>query len=287
MKKVKQLLFAHPYDMGGFPIRQPFPTNNVESIGPFILLHHAYVKVPTHIPPKQAGVGPHPHRGFAPVTFIFEGAVHHRDSRGNSSIIEKGGVQWMNAGMGVIHSERPPENIHEMGGVQEIIQLWVNTPAKHKMDIPQYLPLTKSDIPSTVSTDGLTTINVVAGEVNGIKGPINGLSPLSAATIELKAGAELTLQVAEKHESLLYILSGKIKVSGYGIAEHHHAVVFESEGNEITLNAEEDTRILYLTGEIIPEKMVAQGPFVMNSESEIMMAYRDYQMGKMGVLIEE
>lgn len=287
MKSVKYTLFAHPYDMGGFPIRQPFPTNNIESIGPFILLHHALVKVPTHIPPKQAGVGPHPHRGFAPVTFIFEGAVHHRDSRGNNSVVEKGGVQWMNAGMGVIHSERPPENIHEIGGVQEIIQLWVNTPAKHKMDVPVYIPLSKEDIPSTISEDGLSTINVVAGTVNGVKGKIEGFSPLSAATIDLKEGAKLILNIADQHESLLYILSGKIKIDGYGEAEHHHAIVFNLDGDKIQFEAKEDTRILFLTGETIPEKMVAQGPFVMNSESEIMMAYRDYQMGKMGVLIEE
>ncbi len=287
MKTVKYLLYAHPYDMGGFPIRQPFPTNNIESIGPFILLHHAYVKVPTHIPPKQAGVGPHPHRGFAPVTFIFEGAVHHRDSRGNSSIVEKGGVQWMNAGMGVIHSERPPENIHEIGGIQEIIQLWVNTPAKHKMDEPVYIPLKKDEIPSFNSEDGLAVVNVVAGEVNGVKGKIEGLSPLSASTILLKNNAKISLIVADKHESLIYVLSGKIKLPGYGEIEHHHAVVFNIEENSIEIEATEDARLLFLTGENIPEKMVAQGPFVMNSESEIMIAYRDYQMGKMGVLIEE
>lgn len=287
MKKVKYLLYAHPYDMGGFPIRQPFPTNNIDHIGPFILLHHARVKVPTHIPPKQAGVGPHPHRGFAPVSFIFEGGVHHRDSRGNSSIVEKGGVQWMNAGMGVIHSERPPENIQELGGVQELIQLWVNTPAKHKMDEPVYIPLKKEDIPSFKTDDGLADINVVAGNVNGIKGKIDGLSPLSAATIYANSGAKIKLNVQDNHESLLYILSGKINIDKYGDAEHHHAVVFNTDGDEISFQSTEDSVLLFLTGENIPEKMVAQGPFVMNSESEIMMAYRDYQMGKMGILIEE
>lgn len=287
MKKVAQLLFAHPYDMGGFPIRQPFPTNRVDHIGPYILLHHAKVKVPTHIPPKQAGVGPHPHRGFSPVTFIFEGGVHHRDSRGNSSIIEKGGVQWMNAGMGVIHSERPPENIQELGGIQEIIQLWVNTPKANKMDQPIYIPLKDEEIPSFMSEDKLASVHVVAGNIQNVKGPISALSPLSAARIEMQAGAHLNLDVEEKHHSLLYILSGKLKVHGYGEVEHHNAVVFELDGTQIQITATENTRILYLTGEEINEKMVAQGPFVMNSESEIMEAYRDYQMGKMGVLIEE
>jgi redox-sensitive bicupin YhaK (pirin superfamily) len=126
-RSVSAALYAEPYDMGGFPIEQPFPTSRIEQIDPFILLHHADVKVPTHIPPKKAGVGPHPHKGFSPVTFIFKGAVHHRDSRDNNSIIHEGGVQWMNAGRGIIHSERPPENIMELGGRQEIIQMWVNT----------------------------------------------------------------------------------------------------------------------------------------------------------------
>ncbi len=287
MKKVKYILYAHPYDMGGMPIRQPFPTNQIENIGPFILLHHAKVKVPTHIPPKQTGVGPHPHRGFSPVTFIFEGAVHHRDSRGNNSIVEKGGVQWMNAGMGVIHSERPPENIHEIGGVQEIIQLWVNTPAKYKMDTPEYIPLKKEEIPVIQTTDQLAQINVVAGKVNGIKGSITGLSPLSAATIDAKTGAKFQLEVESNFESLVYILDGKIKVTGYGLVEHHNAVVFDNEGSTIDIEVIEDSKLMFLAGEVIPEKMVAQGPFVMNSESQIMMAYRDYQMGKMGVLIEE
>jgi quercetin 2,3-dioxygenase len=287
MKKVKQLLYAHPYDMGGFPIRQPFPTNNVDHIGPFILLHHANIKVPKHIEPKNAGVGPHPHRGFAPVTFIFEGAVHHRDSRGNSSIVEKGGVQWMNAGMGVIHSERPPENIHEIGGVQEIIQLWVNIPSAHKKDQPLYIPLKAEQLTIVTSEDAKVIMNVVAGEVNGAKGPINGLSPLSAATIEMQPSGSISIRVSEKFESLIYILSGKVRIKGYGEAEHHHAVVFENEGEYIELEAIEEARILYLSGEAINEKMVAQGPFVMNSETEIMEAYRDYQMGKMGILIEE
>jgi redox-sensitive bicupin YhaK (pirin superfamily) len=127
--------------------------------------------VPTHVDTKHAGVGPHPHRGFSPVSFIFKGGVHHRDSRGNNNIVYAGGTQWMNAGMGVIHSERPPADIHEIGGRQELIQLWVNTPAKHKMDVPDYQPLTAEETPVVNSADQLTTVNVIAGELNGVKGP--------------------------------------------------------------------------------------------------------------------
>lgn len=281
------MLYAHPYNMGGFPIRQPFPTNKIDHIGPFILLHHAKIRVPEEFSPLHSGVGPHPHRGFAPVTFIFEGGVHHRDSRGNNSVVEKGGVQWMNAGMGVIHSERPPANIHDLGGVQELIQLWINIPSEHKKDQPVYIPLKAEELNKARYDDGKVELNVVAGEINAVKGPIEGLSPLAAARIEMQATGKLSIKVEKDFESLLYILSGKIAVSSYGEVEHHHAVVFESEGDEISIEAKEDTRILYLTGKEIKEKMVAQGPFVMNSETEIMEAYRDYQMGKMGILIEE
>src|SRR5687767_4292454 len=137
-RTVTHLLPADQFDMGGMPIRQAFPTAQVEQIDPFLLLHHADIKVPKHIEPDHGGVGPHPHRGFSPVTFIFQGGVHHRDSRGNDSVVYAGGAQWMNAGMGVMHSERPPKDIHEIGGRQEIIQLWINTPSKNKMDQPKY-----------------------------------------------------------------------------------------------------------------------------------------------------
>lgn len=286
-KSPKQLLYAHPYDMGGMPIRQPFPTNSIDHIGPFILLHHARIKVPTNIATKHAGVGPHPHRGFAPVTFIFEGGVHHRDSRGNDSIIYAGGTQWMNAGMGVIHSERPPENIHELGGIQELIQLWVNIPAKHKMDVPQYLPLTKEETPVFTSADDKARLNIISGKVNGITGPIQALSELTASTGQLEQSAKLSVELPENHYALIYVLSGKLKISDFGLVEMHHALSFNADGTIIELEALEDSKILLLSGKEIEEPMVAQGPFVMNSEIEIMQAYRDFQMGKMGVLIEE
>jgi hypothetical protein len=158
--------------MGGMPIRQPLPTQEVEQIDPFLLLHHANIKVPTHVEPDHAGVGPHPHRGFSPVTFIFKGGVHHRDSRGNDSVIYEGGAQWMNAGMGVIHSERPPVDIHERGGRQEIIQLWINTPAANKMDEPKYVPISGEETPEWISNDALATVKVFSGDVLGVKEPI-------------------------------------------------------------------------------------------------------------------
>lgn len=273
--------------MGGLPIRQPFPTENVAQIDPFLLLHHADVKVPKHIAPHKAGVGPHPHRGFSPVTFIFKGGVHHRDSRGNNSIVYAGGAQWMNSGMGAIHSERPPENIHEIGGRQEIIQLWINTPANNKMDQPSYFPLQAADTPKFVSEDKLVTVNVVAGEVLGKKGQIPSTSPINAATLELKRGGSITIPIPAFYNAFIYLLDGKLQIEGYGIAEALHAVVFAKDGEGITLKAIENTRVLLMSGEPLNEKVVAQGPFVMNSETQILEAMRDYQMGKMGVLIED
>jgi redox-sensitive bicupin YhaK (pirin superfamily) len=286
-RSVKALLYAAEYPMGQIKVRQPFPSATIEFVDPFILLHHADMEIPEFTDVKHAGVGPHPHRGFSPVTFIFKGGVHHRDSRGNNSVILAGGTQWMNAGMGVIHSERPPSTIDKIGGRQEIIQLWVNTPASHKMDQPAYFPLTAEDTPTWKSEDGLVTAHVIAGELFGLKGPIPALSPVNAVTIELEPGGKLEISLPETHNAFIYLLNGEIALENYGPVEGHHAVVFEANGEGIRFNALKSTRILLMTGEPLNEKIAAHGPFVMNTETELLEAMRDYRMGKMGILIEE
>lgn len=285
-RTVSHLLFADQFDMGGIPIRQPFPTNNVQLIDPFLLLHHADVKVAADVEPDDAGVGPHPHRGFSPVTFIFKGGVHHRDSRGNDSVIYAGGAQWMNAGMGVIHSERPPHNIHEVGGRQEIIQLWINTPAAHKMDQPAYFPLSAEEVPTSVRDNGKVQIKVFSGEVAGLKGPIPSHTEVNAATLELKKGGKVAIGLPADHNAVIYLLDGKLTVDGYGLVEGLHAVLFKKDGEGVGFQAHEDTRVLLLSGKPLDEKVVSHGPFVMNNQTQILEAMRDYQMGKMGVLIE-
>lgn len=273
--------------MGGMPVRQAFPTANVENIDPFLLLHHADVKVPKHTEPDHAGVGPHPHRGFSPVTFIFKGGVHHRDSRGNDSVVYAGGAQWMNAGMGVMHSERPPKDIHELGGRQEIIQLWVNTPAKNKMDQPAYFPVKAEDTGEYISDDKKVKLNVVAGEFLGKKGTVPTLSPVNAATLELKKDGKISIPIPADHNAFLYILEGKISVDGHGLTDALNAVVFARDGEGIALTGLDDARILLMSGLPLNEKVVHHGPFVMNTETQILEAMRDYQMGKMGILIED
>jgi len=286
-RSVSQLLPGHMVDMGGFPVRQPFPTQRVDQIDPFLLLHHADVKAPQHTDPGDAGIGPHPHRGFSPVTFIFKGGVHHRDSRGHDSVIYAGGAQWMNAGMGIIHSERPPHDIHELGGRQEIIQLWINTPAEHKMDQPAYYPLAAEEAPVYKSDDGKVTFHLFSGQLLGLKGPIPSHTEVNAATGILHKGGKISIPIPENHNALLYLLDGELSVEGFGMVESLHVILFKNDGEGITIEAREDTRILLLSGKPLNEKVVSHGPFVMNSETEILEAMRDYKMGKMGILIED
>ncbi len=286
-RSVSRLLYAEQTDMGGMPIRQPLPTQKVEQIDPFLLLHHADIKVPTHLKPDHAGVGPHPHRGFSPVTFIFKGGVHHRDSRGNDSIIYAGGAQWMNAGMGVMHSERPPKDIHEIGGRQEIIQLWINTPSAHKMDQPLYVPVAAEDAPAFRSADEKVDMKIFSGSLMGISGPIKSHTDVNAATLSARKGGRIVVPLPASHNAIMYLLDGKVNIDGFGLVDGLHLIHFRNDGEGISFEAMEDTRILLLSGAPLNEKVVSYGPFVMNTQTQIMEAMRDYQKGKMGILIEE
>lgn len=260
------------------PIRQPFPTNNVEQIDPFLLLHHHR----TTAGEPFEGVGAHPHRGFSPVSFIFEGSLRHQDSRGNDSIISDGGIQWMNAGMGIIHSERPVDVDADL----ELIQLWINTPVAHKMDQPLYVPVTAEEAGKFTSEDGLVKGSVFSGEVLGAKGKVNPLSPITAVTLHANKGGKISIPLPSDHSVFMYLLDGAIKLNGYGLVDGKNAIVFKNDGDGIIFEATENTRVLLMTGKPLNEKVVSYGPFVMNSQTEIMEAMRDYQMGKMGMLIE-
>lgn len=286
-RTIETIAYGQPMDMGGFPIRQALPSTKAEMLDPFLLLHHANIKVSKHVDVKNAGVGPHPHRGFSPVTFIFKGGVHHRDSRGNSHIVYEGGTQWMNAGMGVIHSERPPANIHELGSTQELIQLWINTPAANKMDAPAYIPVTKEDTPVVRSADGLTSIQVVAGELNGVKGPITPQTSINMFTIHIKKGGTYFIPFASSHNAFIYALEGNIHINEQSALAAFYMASFNKDGEGVQITATEDSVLLMGTGEPLNEPVVSHGPFVMNNQTQLLEAFRDYQMGKMGVLIEE
>ncbi len=285
MQSIKTTLPAFEVDMGGIPVLQPLPTAKVGQIDPFLLLHHhaGIIKPDTHV--RDAGVGPHPHRGFSPVTFIFKGDVHHRDSRGNSSIVQAGGVQWMNTGMGIIHSERPSKEFAATGGDQEIIQLWINTPAALKMKEPTYQAVAKLDMPEVPGIAG--DVRVVCGAFGGFIGPVKGQFPLTALTGELARGDTLELPKPEGENAILYLLDGGGMLSGYGLVEGQTLYQFV-EGAVITaLTVNQPTRFIYLCAQPLNEKVTSHGPFVMTTQTEILEAMRDYQMGKMGILIEE
>jgi len=272
-------------NMGGFKVRQPLPHPRINNIDPFLLLHHAG---PTAIPAgshvREHGVPPHPHRGFEPVTFVYKGGVHHRDSRGNDSVILDGGVQWMTAGMGITHSERPPKELAEKGGDQEIIQLWINLPAEHKMVQPRYIGLSREDIPVIDSGSG-AIVQVVAGEVNGARGPVPTFSPLVALNGAFGEGSSVTLDLPEGQSGLVYVLDGALSVNGQRVDGRQMAELGTS--GSLQIEAIEPARALILTGEPIGEPVVKSGPFVMNTQTQVMEAMRDAQMGKMGILIEE
>jgi redox-sensitive bicupin YhaK (pirin superfamily) len=280
MRTINKIIPARMQNMGELKVRQPLPSAELEYLDPFVLLHHGHMFTDPNDDMKKAGVGPHPHKGFAPVTFLFKGSVNHRDSRGNNKSVSAGGTQWMHAGMGIIHSERPTDT------EQELIQMWINSPAKNKNDQPYYHPLTKEETPSYKSEDGKIIVNVVTGELGGTKGPIPTLSPINSATIYALKGGKITINIPKTHNAFLYLLDGVLKVEGKEITGKNF-IEFKNDGDNISFEALEDTRALLMSGEPIKEKIVAHGPFVMNTETEIMEAFRDYRMGKMGVLIED
>ncbi len=290
--KVKYTLPAIEVDMGGMPIKQPLPTMNVEQVDPFLLLHHAAIKLPKHRKAIHAGVGPHPHRGFSPVTFVIDGEVHHRDSRGNSQVASEGDVQWMHAGAGIVHSERPSEKAMEHGR-QEIIQLWVNTPAANKMNQPDYQYLAKDKMNSFSSVNDLVTTRLIAGNYEGQKSEIRTQSELlilwANAEKDFDALEHVEYQIPANYNCAVYLINGALRISEHGLLEEENLCVFESLSEESVLKMDvtENTQFLILSGKPIDEKVVSQGPFVMNNETQIMEAMRDYQMGKMGILIEE
>lgn len=287
MRTIKTKINAPKVNMGGIMLEQPLPYREIDQIDPFLLVHHWKDKLSGGKKQQDLGVGPHPHRGFSPVTIIFKGAVHHQDSRGNNSIVTEGGTQWMNSGMGIVHSERPSKELAENGGDFEFIQFWVNAPAKNKMDTPSYQPLTEEETIKVVSEDGKVTVGLVAGEFMGNKGKIIANSPLMVLRLDIEKGGKMQIPLAENFNAFIYQLDGHIKLNSSTNAVAKDLVWFNNDGKFIEIEGKENTRAIILAGEPINEPLRTYGPFVMNTQSEIMEAMRDYQMGKMGVLIEE
>lgn len=286
-KKVKYLIPAYDVDMGGIPVKQALPTQNVNLVDPFLLLHHAVFSYTEDAPAIQQGLAPHPHRGFSPVTFVVEGEVHHRDSRGNNQIAKKGEVQWMHAGAGIIHSERPSPDLAKRNGKQEIVQLWINSPADKKMLEPKYQFIAERNIPVFTSEDKLVSNKLIAGNYEELKSKTETQSEVLIIWSTVKPGGSQTFNLPGLYNVMLYVISGGIVLTTYGIVGKECLVVFENKSEIIEISSQADAQVLILAGKPIGEKVVQQGPFVMNNTTEILEAMRDYQMGKMGILIEE
>ena len=255
------------------------PTDSVEHIDPFLFLNHHGPQV---YRPRNNGLpfGPHPHRGFETVTFILEGDILHKDSSGHESVIEAGGIQWMTAGSGLIHAEVSSDRFKQTGGPLEILQLWVNLPAKDKMVAPRYIGLQKEEIPTVTLADG-AVIHAVSGQWAGTAGAVQPLADVQLAWVELPAAARLTLPIAAARNIFFYVVRGTVLVNGTE-AKSRQLVEFNHDGDELTIDAPADA--LVLLGHALPfdEPIVSYGPFVMNTEAEIQQAYRDYKRGTFG-----
>jgi redox-sensitive bicupin YhaK (pirin superfamily) len=282
MRTIQTVIHPQGQKMGPLTMHQPLPANGIEQIDPFLLLHH---HGPTLFPAHNGGLpfGPHPHRGFETVTFIYKGDVRHRDSSGFSSTIQTGGIQWMTTGSGLVHSESSSEEFKEKGGTVELIQLWTNLPARFKMVEPHYVGLQKNDIPDVLLDGGKVTVAVTSGVWNGVVGPVEPVYDVELANVTLLAGGSFTRRIEASRTILFYLLNGAIVVNGQAISGRT-LVIFKDDGDEIDVRATEDSRILLGSAEPINEPVVSYGPFVMNTEQEIRQAVSDYQSGRMGHL---
>ena len=282
-RSVSHILESSIIDMGSFQVKQPLPTQKVPQISPFLLLHHfGPIKVEPGFDPID--LGPHPHRGFEPVTFLYQGGIRHKDSLGNEGILEAGDIQWMTAGRGIIHSERASDFFIENGGTIEGIQLWVNLPAQNKMTQPKYQEIRKNDIP--IIAENKVTHRLVSGNWNGQKGIVDTFSPMIIIQTSILSGGKTLIAIPQNFNACIYILSGKIILNDNFDYPAGNMLYFTNKGDGIGIEGLSDTEILVLCGESIEEPLAQYGPFVMNSQTEIMEAMRDYQMGKMGFYID-
>lgn len=274
---------ADPHWVGnGFPVRTLFSYQpNAARVSPFLLLDYAG---PAAFEPsgEPRGVGEHPHRGFETVTIVYQGELEHRDSAGNSGKIGPGDVQWMTAASGVVHEEWHERGFARKGGVLEMVQLWVNLPAKDKMSPPGYQEILDRQIPRVPLGDG-SSVRVIAGEFGGAKGPARTFTPITVLDLRLAAGDEAEIPVPDGDNALVLVLNGKVAVGGESVGRAELAA-FDRAGDGIAIKAEEDSTLLVLAGTPIDEPVFGQGPFVMNTPEEIVRAIRDYREGRMGHL---
>jgi redox-sensitive bicupin YhaK (pirin superfamily) len=265
----------------GFPVRTLFFYQDLgRQMSPFLMLDYAG---PAEFPPttERKGVGSHPHRGFETVTIVYEGEVAHKDSTGQGGVIGPGDVQWMTAGSGILHEEIHSEGFAKNGGTLEMVQLWVNLPAKLKMTKPGYQAILDQQIPVIELMQGAGVARVIAGDFDGHKGPAHTFTPIHVIDLKLKQG-KVTIPVPEGWNTSLIVLKGAIEAGDGIVAQDAQMLMFSHQGQDIQVNVLENSIALLLSGEPIDEPIVGYGPFVMNTKEEIALAMQDFNSGSFG-----
>ena len=287
MKRVKATYSPpHSHWVGdGFPVRSlmSYDRMGARNISPFLLLDYAG---PVDFKPgkRPRGVGQHPHKGFETVTLVYQGELEHRDSSGGGGVIGKGDVQWMTAGSGTVHEEFHSSAFTRSGGSLEMVQLWVNLPARHKDAPAAYQTLLDRDIPRVNLARGQGLLRVIAGEYHGRQGPAQTFTPINLWDLTLEPGCATELAVPSGHNTLMVVLTGTVEINGEEVLRDAGLAQFVSEGTDIQLEANNTARVLVLTGEPIDEPVVGYGPFVMNSAEEIQEAVNGFRAGQFGVI---
>lgn len=285
LKTIQHKVGSPLVNMGPIRLRQPIPTEGIEMVDPFLLLHH-YGPYAISRFNNPFDLGPHPHRGFEPITLLFKGEQLHRDSLGNEMLVKAGDVQWTTAGRGIIHAEGPSKEFVEKGGELEGIQLWLNLPAEKKMMPANYQHLKSEQIPVVKNNDETIALKIIAGEQKGKKGLIKTQTEVNVFTVKTAEKGKMEIDLSKTHESLVYLLDGEVLINNEATLKKGatQMVTFHQDGNSIEIEAKKESTLLVLSGEPIKEKVASWGPYVMNSQTEIMEALRDYQKGKMGYL---
>ncbi|HHH2211457.1 TPA: pirin family protein [Yersinia enterocolitica] len=284
MKKVQGIYRApRQHWVGdGFPVRSLFSyQSHGKQLSPFLLLDYAG---PMDFTPTQhrRGVGQHPHRGFETVTIVYDGEVEHRDSTGKGGIIGPGDVQWMTAGGGILHEEFHSDAFAKRDGAFEMVQLWVNLPAKDKMTAPGYQAIRNETIPQVALPESAGSLRVIAGDYAGKNGPANTFSPLNVWDIRLNQGKSAEFSLPDGWNTALIVLRGTVQVNGDAIARDAEMVLLDSAGSNVTIEANNDAVLLLLSGEPIDEPIIGYGPFVMNTQEQIAEAIADFNSGRFG-----
>lgn len=281
MRKVLKIIRDIPKHWvgDGFPVRTLFSYSRPEEISPFLLLDYAG---PEAFAPakKSRGVQQHPHRGFETVTIVYRGELEHKDTAGNQGRIGPGDVQWMTAARGILHEEMHSQAFTEKGGVLEMVQLWVNLPAKDKMSEPKYQEILNRNIPVVSLDKEAGSLRIIAGNFRGSKGPASTFTPIHLWDIQLKSGHKLNLPLGDGFSTSLLVRKGDIMINGSEAIKTSELVIFDPKGTEITLEANEDTEALLVSGQPIQEPVAGQGPFVMNTKDEIQQAFADFQANR-------